>query len=617
MTLYLFKYCLPVLLGYTLFVGLSGRMNPLVKPEYPEERPSWLLGLWTGVSVAIVTLVGLHMAYSMTLEGARKLLPPTALFMAVLLIPGFLAYFHYRRIVATELQASRTLKTSRDILKAAASTTPSRLEGLEPEFAGFTGNSAEQAPDSIHNAQDTMRTKDTNAPVVATFLDSADLQTLDTHQQEAANNDSAFYDPGYMAASDPAHEDFMDDTIFEEMHYSALDLDEATLEELSLTEPQSTLIDSGLDDEASANELPDTRLMTESSGDLQEVSDVWLQALPESGPVAEDAFDEELLFEPELMETDEQMNYLFEPEAASTDDEINSWFELDDLAVEETGDERSDRLFDADTSASMDGITDNASFLSELELLESDLRLDDARNDANLANTEDREQTLIDTIEEQATTPSSATLDAYLSEERSAHQETAKQLQATRELLATLTSGAEGPESDQAASFLQMKEELSQSRSQHEALEALVQEEASKRLVLEANLTELQRNLIVSKQEVRRSTAARAKALGTANKAIAFARQTLQVRALLEEELDQVRETLTRRQSTISSLIKELEHEKERTQEEVSFMVQQLVLHEQQLKARRNLEDASNDFDSPLPARAPKRIETQSFSQDM
>ncbi len=587
-------------------------MNPLVKPGHPEERPSWFLGLWTGVSVAIVSVVGLHMAYSMTLEGVTKLLPPSALFMAVLLIPGFLAYFHYRRIVATELQASRTLETSRDILKAAARVTPNRLDGLAPEFASYATDIAQQASDSIHNAQDNMRTTDTNAPVVATFLDSADLQTLDTHQQEAANNDSAFYDPGYLAASDPAHEDFMDETIFEEMHYSALDLDDATLEELSLTNPQSD-INSAIHDNANANRLPDINQMGESVDDLHDDSDARLKPLPEAEFVAEEAYEDELLFEPELSAADEEMNYLFEPEELSAEEEFNTWFKIDDLIGDEQSDETDAQLFAADSSAPMDGITDNASFLSELELLESDLRLDNAGPGIS----DDREQTLSDSLDEQLPIPSSSMLDAYLSEERAAHQETARQLYATREVLATLTSGAEGPESDQAASFLQMRDELSQSRSQHEALEALVQQEASKRLTLESTVTELQRNLIMSKQDVRRSTAARAKALGTANKAIAFARQTLQVRALLEEELDQVRETLTRRQSTISSLIKELEHEKERTQEEVSFMVQQLVLHEQQLKARRNLEDATDSLDSPLPTRAPKRIENQSLSPDM
>ncbi len=612
MTLYLFKYCLPVLLGYTLFVGLSGRLNPLVKPDYPEERPLWFLGLWTGISVAIVSVVGLHMAYSMTLEGVESLLPPTALFMAVLLIPGFVAYFHYRRIVVNELQASRTPRTSRDMLKAAASVTPNRLDGLSPEFASFAEDSAEQAPESIHNAQDTMRTKDTNAPVVATFLDLADLQTLDTHQKEAANNDSALYESGYMSASDPAQEDYMDDTIFEELHYSALDLDETTLTELSLTGPHSN-IESAHGGHADADRLLDMKWMDESTHDQSVDSEAQLMSLPEAQYIDEDAYEDELLFAPGLLDTDEEMNYLFEPETLAVGDKTNTWFELDNLRADEQSDELTAEQSDANSTGQVDVITDNASFLSELELLESDLRLDDAGPRIK----EVCEQSLIDSTEKLAITHAPTTLDADLSEERSAHQETARQLYATRKALATLTSGAEGSEADQTASFLQMRDDLSQSHSEHVALEGLVQQEASKRLELESTVAELQQNLIMSKQDVRRSTAARAKALGTANKAIAFARQTLQVRALLEEELEQARETLTRRQSTISSLIGELENEKERTQAEVSFMVQQLVLHEQQLKARRNLEVATDNFDSTLPARAPKRIESQSLSSDM
>lgn len=575
MTLYLFKYCLPMLLGYTLFVGLSGRMNPLVKPEYPEERPSWFLGLWTGMSVSIVMVVGLHMAYSMSLEGVRQLLPPSALFMAVLLIPGFLGYFYYRRIINTELQASRALRSSRTMLKAAATVNPTRLDDHLPVFASYAKDTAQQTPDSFHNAQDNMRPIDTNAPVVADFLDSTDLRILDTHQQDAANHDSALCYPGYMAASDPALNDDLDDTIFEELHYSALDLDEESIEE--------------------------------SRVDLIAFNDVPQMSLPEALSVAEEACKEELTFEPETLAADEEMHYLFEPETLSVDEDNNAWFELDDLIDSE----QSAELLEAGSTGQMEAFTDNASFLSELELLASDLHaVDDGSG-----RTRDEELTLIDHNDAQAT--SSSTLEAALSDERSAHQETARQLYATRNVLATLTSGTEGVESEQTASFLQMKDELSQSRIQKEALETLVQQEISTRLELDSTIAELQGNLILSKQDVRRSTAARAKALSTANKAIAFARQTLQVRALLEEELGQVRETLTRRQSTISSLINELEHEKERTQEEVSFMVQQLVLHEQQLKARRNLEVANDSVASTLPLQTPKRIETQSLSPDL
>ena len=59
----IFKVFLPMLLGYTLFVGLSGRFNPFSKPSELKQRPSWLLGSWVGLSVTLVTGIVLHMAY--------------------------------------------------------------------------------------------------------------------------------------------------------------------------------------------------------------------------------------------------------------------------------------------------------------------------------------------------------------------------------------------------------------------------------------------------------------------------------------------------------------------------------------------------------------------------
>ena len=85
MTLLLFKYILPALLGYTLFVGIAGRFNPIRKPELLAERPSWMLGIWTGLSVVLVLGVGLHMAYDMPLEAARGLARPAAWSLAALL----------------------------------------------------------------------------------------------------------------------------------------------------------------------------------------------------------------------------------------------------------------------------------------------------------------------------------------------------------------------------------------------------------------------------------------------------------------------------------------------------------------------------------------------------
>lgn len=106
MTLFIFKYALPILLGYTLFVGIAGKFNPLRKPAYLEERPSWMLGLWTGMSVFLVLSVGLHMAYGMTLEAARFLAAPSAISITLLLILGFIGYSRYQKNIAAKIEAN-------------------------------------------------------------------------------------------------------------------------------------------------------------------------------------------------------------------------------------------------------------------------------------------------------------------------------------------------------------------------------------------------------------------------------------------------------------------------------------------------------------------------------
>ena len=105
MTLFIFKYALPALLGYTLFVGISGNFNPLRKPALLGERPSWMLGLWTGLSIFLVLSVGLFMAYEMSLEAARSLATPSAVSIMLLLGLGFIGYSRYRAAIFTEIES--------------------------------------------------------------------------------------------------------------------------------------------------------------------------------------------------------------------------------------------------------------------------------------------------------------------------------------------------------------------------------------------------------------------------------------------------------------------------------------------------------------------------------
>ena len=105
MTLFIFKYLLPSLLGYTLFVGIAVKFNPFHKPEDARERPSWALGLWTGLSISIVLAVSLNMAYGLPVETTKSLAIATGVSLLVLIGLGFVGYFVYRRKIMAKMRA--------------------------------------------------------------------------------------------------------------------------------------------------------------------------------------------------------------------------------------------------------------------------------------------------------------------------------------------------------------------------------------------------------------------------------------------------------------------------------------------------------------------------------
>ncbi len=165
MTLLLFKYALPALLGYTLYAGIAGRFNPFSIPERLEERPSWLLGIWTGVGVFTVLGIGLHMAYGMPLEDAKSLAKPGALSAAGLFAAGLITYFKYKQHVQIEIKqqldnGDNTLATS-----ASEAAAPAPTSGIDSETAH-----ASEAETSIEGDL---------------FLEPANTTDLDTNQLPA------------------------------------------------------------------------------------------------------------------------------------------------------------------------------------------------------------------------------------------------------------------------------------------------------------------------------------------------------------------------------------------------------------------------------------------------
>lgn len=183
MSLALFTFCLPVLLGYILFVGVSGRLDPLSRPRHLAERPSWALGLWVGLAVAAVLMVGLHLAYDSPIENGRALLAPSAWALAALLLPGLAAWFAYRGSIARALDAEAWDHRAASLERARIASLP--LAEEEPAVVDprlLEEEATAEATEAADPAEPLARTSEapgSDSPLVAAFLDVGGPGQLD------------------------------------------------------------------------------------------------------------------------------------------------------------------------------------------------------------------------------------------------------------------------------------------------------------------------------------------------------------------------------------------------------------------------------------------------------
>ena len=469
MSLLIFKFGLPVLLGYTLFVGLAGRLNPFAKPFYPEERPSWLLGLWTGLSVAIVLALGLHLAYGQPLGAVEQMIRPAASFLAAMLVPGFIVYFLYRNKIHRQLS--------------------------EPTAYAFEGHDADE-----ESVEDTHNLFSQTAQFASLGFDEAEFEEID----RLTDSQDVGVDRRQTDVGSPSSRK-------EQAPIIASFLTDATLQNISLDDSLEALND----DDKSPQTAPDTH-----GQDGEQVG-----------------------------------------------------------GQDEGQDETPTNLTALETS------TANTLF--------------SASEGPAAASSEMRDHGASEAM---------ADLQARLLDEKNSHEETAKHLRITRKALSLLEAESRGYESAKADSVIKLEEQLAASIEMRSKFESQAIEEKNQRAKIESDLVTLKQNLVQAKREIRRSAATRAKALSTANKSVAFARQAVEIRSQLEAELEESRNKLKNRQTTISSLIRELEREKNRTQDELSQMAQQLVLHEKQTKARRSLEKVAKNVENKLSSRLVKKV---------
>lgn len=444
MALIIFKYCLPILLGYTLFVGISGRYVPFIRPRTLARRPSWFLGLWTGISVAALMTFALHLAYQMNLSDMSELLAPGAWILGAAMLPGVLCFLWYRTSIARQINIGRDRR----------------------------------------------------------MTDQIDI--VDAHEY--------------------------DDTM-------AIDnMTSSELDETLRVEP-TTIVD--IDDQTT----------------------IWADMTD---------------FNTELAEHDETQ--LFEVDPATFSEPVL----IDETAVEP--------------------IELEAQPLSQLEIdavaIEVDSQPETLSAEAFARHTAEQSTAMIEMKR----------LRESLEEESRVRKELETHLRITRKGLAELDSESREFESQKAMALTQMEQELEEKVKRTAAAEARAEREATKSASLESELVLLRQDTLKATKDSRESVEARARALSTANKATTIARQAMDIRSRLETQVHDAESELDSKQQTISSLIGALEKEKARTQDQVTSMAKQLILHEKQLQARRTLEEVSRSVDNKLSTRLVKKV---------
>ncbi len=96
MNLILLLLGLPVLLGYVVFVGISGRFSPFSKPVDLVDRPQWFLGLGTATALSSVVCISAFAVHALPLNQLDKLWQPSLSLLATLLAINTGIYFWYR-----------------------------------------------------------------------------------------------------------------------------------------------------------------------------------------------------------------------------------------------------------------------------------------------------------------------------------------------------------------------------------------------------------------------------------------------------------------------------------------------------------------------------------------
>lgn len=241
----------------------------------------------------------------------------------------------------------------------------------------------------------------------------------------------------------------------------------------------------------------------------------------------------------------------------------------------------SDKTCGGNELGSDSDVTANLTLSREIEdLMVEETELLTAESADNTSITKDSENT------EPTILPSESSSSAALLAEIELRKETEKHLKITRRALSVLETEVRDNSISHTSALLNMQKKLALSLEASADLKSGISKERARTLEALNTISRLKKKQIQTKLQIQKSTAARAKALSTANKTIAFARESLQIRAALETELKKTRSTLSNQEKTINQLTQHLEQERSFNQTDVEAKARQLILREKREGAR-------------------------------
>lgn len=471
MSFSLFNLGLPALMGYALFVGLSGRFLPWVKPAAAAKRPTWFLALWVGLSVAAVLGIAMYYSQAQPLSQAIQLAQPVGLILAALWVPGVAGSVLYRRHLSV---------------------------------------AAEQ---SISNP----------AVAVADTLDQSTVKSADKSLAAAATAEATVEAPADGTTTEVAAEQSADLT------------------------------------------------RTDSAAEQTDKQPEWV----EHYEFEFDSADDEVLEFNEVIDMDDHNSF-------------SLVFDTADVAAQNADSSNSNTVASNKKCALLLGPKDST----------DSAKTDAATNDVSESNVVTDHEALMATPQNDL-----ERLMHTLEAEKALREQTETHLRITRKALKNLEGDTRNIENEKADALMAIEAQLDERVKEIAAASAKASREEMQRIAAETTVANIKQDLLQSKRDMRRNTEARAKALDTANKSVAFARQSVLARSRAEARIKQVESRLKQSQETVSSLIAALEKEKAHTQHDITEMAKELILQQKRMDEKRTLDAAGRKTQKRLTRR--------------